>query len=338
MTVLVTGGAGYIGSHVVWDLVDRGEKVVVLDDLTTGFAEAVPPGVKLVKGDVGDGALVRSIIADHGVDAVAHFAAKVVVPDSVADPLGYYLANTVKSRALIEAAVKSAVERFIFSSTAAVYGSPAQERVTETTPPEPVSPYGRSKLMTEWMLQDAARATGLRYVILRYFNVAGADPLGRTGQSTPRATHLVKVACEAALGRRSSLEIYGTDFPTPDGSCLRDYIHVADLARAHLLALDHLAAGGANLTLNCGYGRGYSVLEVVDAVKRISGADFPVRFAARRPGDPARVIATGERVRAELGWTPRFGDLDSIVSHALAWERRIGPAARLARAQAGGGA
>jgi UDP-glucose 4-epimerase len=323
MAVLVTGGAGYIGAHTVLELTDRGERVVVLDNLSTGFASAVPTTVPLVVGDMGDEELVRSLVAEHRIDAIIHFAAKIVVPESVSDPLGYYLNNTVKSRALIAAAVAAGVPHIIFSSTAAVYGEPVVERVAEETPTDPVSPYGRSKLMTEWMLRDSARAHGLGFVVLRYFNVAGADPRGRAGQSTPRATHLIKVACQAALGQRSHLEVFGTDFPTPDGSCLRDYIHVTDLARAHVQALDHLRKGGDNLTLNCGYGLGYSVLDVVDTVKKVSGVNFEVRMAPRRAGDPASIVATGEKVRAALGWTPELDDLPTIVEHALAWERHL---------------
>jgi UDP-glucose 4-epimerase len=276
MAVLVTGGAGYIGGHMVLALLDQGETVVVLDNLSTGFRWAVPEAATFVEGDMGDGDLVGQVIAEHGIDAIAHFAARIVVPESVADPLGYYLNNTVKSRALLEAAVRGGVGRFIFSSTAAVYGEVGNEPVSEDTPQNPVSPYGRSKLMTEWMLRDAAVAHPLRYVVLRYFNVAGADPAGRIGQSTPAATHLIKVAAQAALGQRPHLDVYGTDYPTPDGSCLRDYIQVSDLADAHLAALRHLRAGGESLTANCGYGRGYSVLEIVDVVKRVSGVDFPV--------------------------------------------------------------
>jgi UDP-glucose 4-epimerase len=323
MAVLVTGGAGYIGSHTVLALTDRGERVVVLDNMSTGFSSAVPTTVPLVVGDMGDEDLVKSTVREHGINAIIHFAAKIVVPDSVSDPLGYYLNNTVKSRALIAAAVEAGVPHIIFSSTAAVYGEPEVERVAEETPTDPVSPYGRSKLMTEWMLRDASRAHGLGYVVLRYFNVAGADPKGRTGQSTPRATHLIKVACQAALGQRPYLEVFGTDFPTPDGSCLRDYIHVADLARAHVQALDHLRNGGDNLTLNCGYGRGYSVLDVVETVKKVSGVNFEVRMAPRRAGDPASIVATGEKVRQALGWEPELDDLPTIVAHALAWERHL---------------
>lgn len=323
MTVLVTGGAGYIGGHMVLALLDRGERPVILDNLSTGFAWAVPEGVELVIGDMGDADLVGRVIEAHGITEIAHFAAKIVVPESVADPLGYYLNNTAKSRTLIEAAVKHGVERMIFSSTAAVYGDASGDPIGETTPAAPVSPYGRSKLMTEWMLADTAVAHGLHHVVLRYFNVAGADPAGRTGQSTPAATHLIKVAAQAALGQRERLEVFGTDYPTPDGSCLRDYIHVSDLAGAHLVALDHLRGGGSNLTLNCGYGRGYSVLDVIEVVKRVSGVDFPVSCSPRRPGDPAAIVARAERIREELGWVPRHDDLEGIVRSALAWERRL---------------
>lgn len=323
MAVLVTGGAGYIGSHMVLALVDRGEDVVVLDNLSTGFAWAVPDRAKLVVGDMGDGDLVGRTIREHGITAIAHFAAKIVVPESVADPLGYYLNNTAKSRSLLEAAVKGGVRHVIFSSTAAVYGEPRTNPVGEDEPKDPVSPYGRSKLMTEWMLADTAVAHDLRYVALRYFNVAGADPAGRSGQSTPAATHLIKVAAQAALGQRAGMDVFGTDYPTPDGSCLRDYIHVSDLADAHIAALDHLRRGGASLALNCGYGRGYSVLDVIAVMKRVSGVDFPVRLSPRRPGDPAALIAQADRIRAELGWVPKHDDLSEIVRQALNWERRL---------------
>ncbi|MGW9817912.1 UDP-glucose 4-epimerase [Methylorubrum extorquens] len=321
MAVLVTGGAGYIGSHMVLALVDAGhEEVVVLDDLSTGYDWVLPPEVRLVIGDVADQALVTETILRHQIDTVAHFAAKIVVPESVADPLGYYLANTVKTRALIETAVRTNVRHFIFSSTAAVYGEPEIVPVPETLTPNPINPYGRSKLMSEWMLADAAAAHGFTYGVLRYFNVAGADPRGRSGQSMPAATHLIKVATQAALGQRTHLEVFGTDYPTRDGSCLRDYIQVSDLAAAHLTVLDYLRGGGDSLTVNCGYGRGYSVLEVVEVVKRISGRDFEVRLSPRRPGDPAQIIAGADRIRNELGWTPKYDDLDVIVAQALAWE------------------
>src|ERR1700675_2358242 len=285
MTVLVTGGAGYIGSHMVYELADAGERVVVLDNLSTGFDWAVAKGVPLIVGETGNQTLVAKLIADHGVDAIIHFAASIVVPDSVADPLGYYRNNTVHSRALIETAVKGGVRHFIFSSTAAVYGNPERVPVREDDPTIPMSPYGSSKLMTEIMLRDAGAAHGLRHVILRYFNVAGADPALRTGQSTKGATHLIKVAVETALGRRPRMQVFGTDYPTPDGTCVRDYIHVADLVRAHGDALRYLRGGGASTTLNCGYGRGFSVFQVIDTVRRVSGVDFEIEVAARRPGD-----------------------------------------------------
>jgi UDP-glucose 4-epimerase len=323
MPILVTGGAGYIGSHMVLELLDAGEKVVVLDDLSTGFASAVPDGATFIRGDAGDPALVLRLIAEHAINAIAHFAAKIVVSESVSDPLGYYLGNTVKSRNLIEAAVRGGVRHIIFSSTAAVYGNPRTNPVGEDAPLDPLSPYGRSKLMTEWMLEDAGRAHDLRHISLRYFNVAGADPQGRAGQSTARASHLIKAAVQAALGARPHLEVFGTDYPTEDGSCLRDYIQVTDLARAHLAALAHLRDEGESLTLNCGYGSGFSVLEVVEMVKRVSERDFEVRLAPRRPGDPAAIIAKAGRIRAELGWIPRHDDLREIVSQALAWERKL---------------
>ncbi|ALA19937.1 MULTISPECIES: UDP-glucose 4-epimerase GalE [unclassified Chelatococcus] len=323
MTVLVTGGAGYIGSHMVLALRDAGREVVVLDNLSTGFRWAVHPEAAFVEGDCGDEALLGKVIREHGVDAIVHFAGSIVVPDSVADPLGYYLNNTVRSRALIAAAVANGVPRFLFSSTAAVYGDAKESPIVETAPLDPVSPYGTSKLMTEMMLRDTARAHPLKYVALRYFNVAGADPAGRSGQSSPRATHLIKVATQAALGERTHLDVFGTDYPTPDGTCLRDYIHVSDLARAHVLALDHLAAGGESAVFNCGYGRGYSVLEVIEAVKRVSGVDFPVNHAPRRAGDPAALVAGAGRIRETLGWKPELDDLDTIVAHALAWERNL---------------
>jgi UDP-glucose 4-epimerase len=323
MTVLVTGGAGYIGSHTVHELVDAGERVVVLDNLSTGFLSALPNVATALVGDVGDEALVASLLGTHRVDAIIHFAGSIVVPDSVQNPLGYYRNNTVNSRALIEAAVKAGVRHFIFSSTAAVYGNPSRVPVDEDAPLAPVSPYGWSKLMTEVMLRDTTAAHGLGHVILRYFNVAGADPRQRAGQSTPAATHLIKVAVQAALGLRERLEVFGTDYPTPDGTCIRDYIHVTDLARAHRAALEHLRAGGRSVTLNCGYGRGYSVLEVADAVRRAAGRDLPLRMAPRRPGDPASIVAEAARIRELLQWRPQLDDLDTIVGHALAWERRL---------------
>jgi UDP-glucose 4-epimerase len=323
MTILVTGGCGYIGSHMVHALADAGEPVVVIDNLSTGFRSALPKSATLVVGDIGDQPFVADVIRNHSVSEVIHFAASIVVPDSLRDPLGYYRNNTMNSRALFEVAVMTGVRHFIFSSTAAVYGNPAIVPVAEDASPAPMSPYGSSKLMTEIMLRDVAAAHPLRFVVLRYFNVAGADPMLRTGQSTVGATHLIKVAVEAALGLRPQIEVFGADYETPDGTCIRDYIHVTDLARAHLAALAHLRRGDNSETFNCGYGRGYSVLEVIEAVKRVSGRDFPVRFSARRPGDPAAIVADATRVRAQLGWTPQFGNLDTIVSHALAWEDRL---------------
>jgi len=323
MTVLVTGGAGYIGSHMVLELADAGERVVVLDNLSTGFPWAVAKGVPLIVGDTGDQALVTRLIRQHGIDAIIHFAASIVVPDSVRDPLGYYRNNTVNSRALIECAVNNGVRHFVFSSTAAVYGNPAEPLVKEDAPTQPISPYGWSKLMSEIMLRDAGRAHGLGHVIMRYFNVAGADPDCRAGQSSKAATHLIKVAVETALGLRPTLEVYGDDYPTPDGSCIRDYIHVSDLARAHSDALRHLRSGSPSLTLNCGYGHGFSVLEVAETVKRVSGVDFKVEIAPRREGDPARIVADSQQARATLAWQPRFDDLATIVAHALAWERAL---------------
>jgi UDP-glucose 4-epimerase len=323
MSVLVTGGAGYIGSHMVHALAEGGETVAVLDNLSTGFKWAIPPGVDLIVGETGDQPLVARLIAEREVSAIIHFAASIVVPDSVADPLGYYRNNTVNSRALIECAVAGGVKQFIFSSTAAVYGNPVSTPVGEDDALMPMSPYGSSKLMTEIMLRDAAAAHGLDYVILRYFNVAGADPKLRTGQSTRGATHLIKIAAETALGKRPRMNVFGLDYPTPDGTCIRDYIHVSDLVRAHADALAYLRAGGASATLNCGYGRGFSVLEVIDAVKRASGVDFAVDHAGRRPGDPARIVARSDRARDLLGWQPQFDDLDTIVKHALAWERKL---------------
>jgi len=323
MTVLVTGEAGYIGGHMVLALLDAGEKVIVLDDLSTGFRSAVQPPAKLIVGDFGDAALVDNILSEHKIDAIAHFAAKIVVPESVADPLGYYLKNTAKARNLLECVVHHKIKHFIFSSTAAVYGEPEQSPISETLPLEPINPYGRSKLMTEWMLQDSGKAYGLNYVILRYFNVAGADPKGRLGQSTPQATHLIKVAVQAALGVRPGLEVYGDDYPTRDGTCIRDYIQVTDLVAAHLLALDYLRKGGESLICNCGYGKGFSVFEVVDVVKQVSGIDFNVRVSGRRAGDPASLVASAERIRSALNWTPKYNDLSTIVTQALDWERRL---------------
>jgi len=323
MAVLVTGGAGYIGSHMVLALTDAREEVVVLDNLSTGFPWAIAPGAKLIEGDIGDEALVGRIIKDHKIEAIVHFAGSIVVPDSVADPLGYYLNNTVKSRALLAAAVAGGVKNFIFSSTAAVYGNPKSMPVFEEEAPAPISPYGTSKLMTEYMLKDSHTAYGLNFVALRYFNVAGADPKGRTGQSTPRATHLIKVACETALGQRASMDVFGTDYPTPDGTCLRDYIHVSDLISAHMQALKHLRGGGASGIFNCGYGKGYSVLEVINAVGKANGKPVPHKLGPRRPGDPAGIVAGAQKVRDVLGWEPKYNDLDFIVKTALDWEKHL---------------
>ncbi len=323
MTILVTGGAGYIGSHMVHNLVDAGESVVVLDNLSTGFRFLIPGTVPFVAGSTGDRQLVTKTIDQHGVTAIIHFAASIVVPESVADPLAYYRNNTMNTCTLLDIAVEAGVKQFIFSSTAAVYGNPQHVPVREDAPTPPISPYGSSKLMSEIMLHDAGRAYGLRFVVLRYFNVAGADPKQRTGQSTAGATHLIKVACETALGKRPKIAVYGTDYPTADGTCIRDYIHVSDLARAHSAALAYLRRGGESTTLNCGYGRGASVFEVIDSVKRVSRRDFPVEITGRRPGDPASLTADVSRIRSTLDWRPQFEDLDTIVSHALAWEQLL---------------
>ena len=323
MAILVTGGAGYIGSHMVLELTDAGEDVVVLDNLTTGFAWAIAPAAKLIVGDVGDEAVLAKVLKDHAIEAIIHFAGSIVVPESVADPLGYYHNNTVKSRTLMAAAVAHGVKQFIFSSTAAVYGAPKENPVTETADLMPMSPYGSSKLMTEIMLRDTAVAHDFRYVALRYFNVAGADPAGRSGQSTPKATHLIKVACETALGKRPRMEVFGTDYPTPDGTCIRDFIHVKDLARAHVAALRHLRGGGKSDVFNCGYSKGYSVLQVIEAVKKASGKSFEVKLSPRRPGDPPAIVAASDKIRGQLGWVPEHDDLDRIVAQALAWEAKV---------------
>src|SRR5262245_5720622 len=323
MTILVTGGAGYIGSHMVHALVDAGEPVVVLDNLSTGFDWALPKEAPLVVGETGDQPLVASLLAQHHIEAIIHFAASIVVPESVSEPLRYYRNNTVNSLALVECAVQGGVKHFVCSSTAAVYGEPEHSPIGEDDRLMPMSPYGWSKLMTEIMLRDASAAHGLGHVILRYFNVAGADPLARTGQSTKGATHLIKIAVETALGRRSSMQVFGTDYPTPDGTCIRDYIHVGDLVRAHSDALRYLREGGKSTTLNCGYGQGFSVLEVIDTVKRVSGVDFKVDLADRRAGDPAQLVARADRARSVLGWQPQFDRLPTIVGHALAWERKL---------------
>jgi UDP-glucose 4-epimerase len=320
--ILVTGGAGYIGSHVVRQLGDAGERVVTLDNLSTGFREAVAAG-ELVVGDTGDEALLEQLFARHDIDTVMHFAAHTIVPESVADPLKYYRNNTASSRTLLAVAARHGVRHIVFSSTAAVYGIPPGGRASESTPTQPINPYGTSKLMTEWMLRDLAAAGGPSYVALRYFNVAGCDPSGRIGQSTPNATLLVKVACEAAVGRRSHVAVFGTDYPTPDGTGLRDYIHVEDLASAHLDALAYLRRGGKPATLNCGYGHGYSVREVLRAVEKANERPLAVTEEPRRAGDPPELVAVADEIRKVLGWTPRYDDLDTIVTTSLAWERRI---------------
>jgi UDP-glucose 4-epimerase len=324
MPVLVTGGAGYIGSHMVWELLDQGEDVVVVDNLSTGFAWAVPSGVPFIEGDVGDRELMAGAIARHGVDTIIHFAGSVVVPESVDNPLKYYENNTGKTRHLLEVAVKAGIDKFIFSSTAAVYGTPLSfAPIREDAILNPMSPYGSSKLMSEIMVRDVAEAHGMRYVMLRYFNVAGADPAGRTGLSARSATHLIKVACEAAVGKRSHMKVFGADYPTPDGTCVRDFIHVSDLVSAHHTALNFLREGGRKFTANCGYSRGFSVMEVIDAVKRVSGRDFRVTIDQRRPGDIPMMVANAHRLQSRLGWKPRHDDLDFIISSALNWERRL---------------
>src|ERR1700749_3808283 len=323
MSVLVTGGAGYIGSHMVHALVEAGESAVVIDNLSTGFSAHLPAGVPLFIGDAADENLVEGVIATHKVESIIHFAGPVVVAESRRDPLAYYRNNTMTTRSLLNAAVKCGVNRFIFSSTAAVYGNPDQVPVPEHAATRPLSPYGSSKLMTEIMLHDVATAHGMSYVVLRYFNVAGADPLLRCGLATVGATHLLKIAVEAATGQRAKVDVFGTDYPTPDGSCIRDFIHVSDLAQAHRAALSYLRGGGASVTLNCGYGRGYSVLETIEAVRRVSGRNIPVQFALRRPGDIMAMVADTSRIRGTLDWTPQYDNLETIAAHALAWEEKL---------------
>ena len=331
MSILITGGAGYIGSHVARQLGERKEKIVVLDNLSTGFRSAVLHG-ELVVGDTGDRELVSRVLREHDISTVMHFAAHTIVPESVSDPLKYYGNNTCSTRNLLQCSQQAGVKHFVFSSTAAVYGIPEGGIAAEDSPTRPINPYGTSKLMTEWMLRDLAAATPLRYVALRYFNVAGCDPGGRIGQSTPNASLLVKVACEAAVGRREHVAIFGTDYPTPDGTGIRDYIHVEDLADAHLRALDYLRGGGSSTVLNCGYGHGYSVREVLAAVERAAGHPLDVRERPRRAGDPPALIAIAERIRQVLGWVPRHDDLDTIVTTALAWEQHLAHTERARRA------
>ena len=323
-SVLVTGGAGYIGSHAVLALLDAGQRPVVLDDVSTGFRWAVPPEVPLAIGDVGDEALVARLIAEYGVGSIIHFAGSIIVPESVADPLKYYRNNTANSRTLIAAAIASGVKHFVFSSTAAVYGTPDTAFVAEDAPLRPINPYGQSKLMTEIMLRDAAEAHPFNFCALRYFNVAGADPRGRSGQSTIGATHLIKVAVEAACGKRASIDIFGGDFPTADGTGVRDYIHVSDLAAAHVSALDAMDAEPTeSLTMNCGYGHGSSVLDVLDCVERVSGVKLDRRTMPRRPGDAGALVSDNRRILSRLDWTPRYDNLDTIVEHAWLWERSL---------------
>ena len=321
-SLLITGGAGYIGSHVLYELRARGEQTVVVDDLSRGFRRAVLD-TPLVVADVGDRQAVREILGSHRVETVLHFAAHTIVPESVRRPLRYYGNNTCATRSLIECCIESGVRHFVFSSTAAVYGTPQTGHADEATPTAPINPYGTSKLMSEWMLRDASAASGMRYVALRYFNVAGSHTSGRIGQSTREATLLIKVACEAAVGKRPHVSVYGTDYPTPDGTGVRDYIHVEDLATAHLDALSWLRGGGASTTLNVGYGHGYSVREVLASVERVSGRRLTIREEPRREGDPALLVARAERIRAALGWQPRLDDLDAIVRSSLAWEERL---------------
>jgi UDP-glucose 4-epimerase len=321
-TVLVTGGAGYIGSHVVRQLGEAGERVVVLDNLGKGFRQAVTAG-ELVVGEVGDQALVSRLLAEHRIDTVMHFAAHTIVPESVALPLKYYGNNTCATRSLLQACLDNDVRHVVFSSTAAVYGMPPDGYASEESPTRPINAYGTSKLMSEWMLRDVAAVNPLRYVALRYFNVAGSDPTGRIGQTTPGATLLTKVACEAMVGKRPHVSVFGSDYPTPDGTGVRDYLHVEDLAAAHLRALDYLRAAGRSVTLNVGYGHGYSVREVLAMVESVGGKPLVIREEGRRPGDPAYLVARAERIRAELGWQPRYDDLRAIVSSSLAWELKL---------------
>ena len=323
MAILVTGGAGYIGSHMVWELLEAGQKVVILDNLTTGFRDALAPGAIFIEGDVSCDETLDALFTSHEIEAVIHFAGSIVVPESVENPLKYYRNNTAASRTLIEGCVRHGIKKFIFSSTAAVYGDPEIVPISEDASLMPLSPYGTSKLMTEQMLRDVAAAHDFRYVALRYFNVAGADPKGRTGQSTANATHLIKVACQTALGMRPFLSVFGDDYDTPDGTCLRDYIHVSDLAAAHRMALNYLNENGKSSAMNLGYGHGFSVLDVIETVKKVSGVDFKVKMEPRRAGDSPRVVANAEKAAKSLGWTAQYDDLDTIVAHAYGWERRL---------------
>jgi UDP-glucose 4-epimerase len=339
MSILITGGAGYIGSHVTRQLSEANEDVLILDNLSTGFSDSLLYNERLIIGDVGDEDLLTKIFSEYKpenksenrpenrpenkIDTVIHFAASIVVPESVSDPLKYYKNNSVNTLTLIEKCVQNRVKNFIFSSTAAVYGMPDQGIASENSILKPVNPYGNSKLMTELLLRDVSHAHGLNYVALRYFNAAGADPQARMGQRTPKATHLIKIACETAVGKRGEMEVFGKDYPTPDGTCLRDYIHIEDLAAAHLLALKYLRDGGRSTEVNAGYGRATSVLEVIKATEKICGKKLNVKFSQNRPGDPPKLIAESKKIRELFGWTPKFDDLSQIVSHAYAWEKRL---------------
>jgi UDP-glucose 4-epimerase len=323
MSVLVTGGAGYIGSHMDLALLDNGYDVIVVDDLSAGFRLAVPDHVKFIRGDIGDIHLLREIITNHRIDTIIHFAGKTVVPESIQKPLQYYGNNTVKTHALISCAVSQGVNRFIFSSTAAVYGDKSNNPVRESDPVNPITPYGRSKLMIEWMLEDLCKVLDIRCVILRYFNVAGADPQGRTGQSTHGATHLIKITVQAALGIHPKMSVFGADYSTPDGTCIRDFVQVTDLCQAHIDALNYLKEGGCSITCNCGYGKGYSVFQIIEAVKRVSGVDFPVEIKERRPGDRDKVVSNSAKIKKYFGWKPKYDDLYSIVGQAYEWEKYL---------------
>ena len=323
MCVLLTGGAGYIGSHMVLDLLAAGEEVVVLDNLSVGFRWALPDDIIFVEGDYGDATVLNNIFSRYRIDTIIHLAAKIMAPESVMNPLGYYGNNVIKSAILLEQAIKAAVPHFIFASSAAVYGERNVAILTENDPTEPINPYGRSKLMVEWMLEDVAFAHQINFAALRYFNVCGADPEGRAGQNNSKGTHLINVAVQAALGQRAFVEVFGTDYPTPDGSCIRDYIHVTDLVRANMAALKHLRLGGASITCNIGYGSGYSVLDVINTVKRVSGHPFDVRLLGRRVGDPSLVVASNHLARSELGWEPCHANLEEIIQHSLAWASRL---------------